>query len=106
MRTYRRPRRKPRVSLVALDMDGTLLDSSSNITPDSAAVIRAATASGVEVILATGKARPAAIAAARKAGLEGDEVLVSHRTPGIFLQVGALQQYSCWAVCEVGVVYC
>lgn len=75
------------MSLVALDMDGTLLDSSSNITPDSAAAIRAAIAAGVKVILATGKARPAAIAAARKAGLEGDGLLVSLRTPGIFLQV-------------------
>lgn len=74
--------------LVALDMDGTLLDSSSNITPESAKVIRAAAAAGVNVILATGKARPAAIAAARKAKLEGDALLVSHRKPGVFLQVG------------------
>lgn len=81
-------RRQPKVPLVALDMDGTLLDSSSNISPDSAQVIRAATAAGVQVILATGKARPAAIAAARKAHLEGDALLVSHRKPGVFLQVG------------------
>lgn len=73
--------------LVALDMDGTLLDSSSNITPESAEVIRAAAAAGVNVILATGKARPAAIAAARKAKLEGDALLVSHNKPGVFLQV-------------------
>lgn len=68
-------------------MDGTLLDSSSNITPESAEVIRAAASAGVQVILATGKARPAAIAAARKAKLEGDTLLVSHRKPGVFLQV-------------------
>lgn len=80
-------RRVPRVPLVALDMDGTLLDSSSNITPESAEVIRAAASAGVQVILATGKARPAAIAAARKAKLEGDTLLVSHRKPGVFLQV-------------------
>jgi hypothetical protein len=82
-------RQSPRVPLVALDMDGTLLDSSSNISPDSAQVIRAAAAAGVQVILATGKARPAAIAAARKAHLEGDALLVSHRKPGVFLQVGS-----------------
>lgn len=81
------------MQLVALDMDGTLLDSSSNITPDSAKVIRAAAAAGVQVILATGKARPAAIAAAHKAQLEGDALLASHRRPGVFLQV-------CW-VCRL-----
>lgn len=84
---YVHRKRSPRVPLVALDMDGTLLDSSSNITPQSAAVIKAAAAAGVQVILATGKARPAAIAAARKAQLEGDTLLVSHRRPGVFLQV-------------------
>lgn len=68
-------------------MDGTLLDSSSNISPESAKVIRAAASAGVQVILATGKARPAAIAAARKAQLEGDSLLVSHSRPGVFLQV-------------------
>lgn len=70
-------------------MDGTLLDSSSNITPESARVIRAAAAAGVQVILATGKARPAAIAAARKAKLEGDALLASRSRPGVFLQVCA-----------------
>jgi len=52
-------------------------------------VIRAATAAGVRVILATGKARPAAIAACRQANLEGDHLLVSSNTPGVFLQAGA-----------------
>lgn len=80
-------RRQPRVPLVALDMDGTLLDSSSNIRQESAEAIRAAAAAGVKVILATGKARPAAIAACRKARLEGDHLLVSNRRPGVFLQV-------------------
>lgn len=81
------PRRKPQVPLVALDMDGTLLDARSRIRPDSAAVIKAAAALGVQVVLATGKARPAAIAACREAGLEGDTLLVSRRTCGVFLQV-------------------
>jgi hypothetical protein len=79
--------RLPQVPLVALDMDGTLLDSSSNISPGSAAAIRAALSAGVQVILATGKARPAAIAACRKAQLEGNHLLVSARRPGVFLQV-------------------
>ena len=57
--------------LVALDMDGTLLDSASRVLPSSVDALRAALARGVAVCLATGKARPAAMAAMRTVGLEG-----------------------------------
>lgn len=67
-------------------MDGTLLDSRSRILPSSAAAIRAALARGVRIVLATGKARPAAVAACDAAGLAGDGLLVSPRGPGVFLQ--------------------
>jgi len=56
---------------VALDMDGTLLDSRSRVLPSSAAALRAALAAGVTVMLATGKARPAAMAALAEVGLAG-----------------------------------
>ncbi|KAG1675313.1 hypothetical protein FOA52_015987 [Chlamydomonas sp. UWO 241] len=82
----RRPPRTSDVRLVALDMDGTLLDARSKIRPSSVAAIRAAIAAGVSVILATGKARPAALAAATVAGLAGEGLLVSAKGPGIFLQ--------------------
>lgn len=67
-------------------MDGTLLDSTSNVLPSSVAAIRAALNKGVTVILATGKARPAAMAAMRKVGLCGEGLVVSTKGPGIFLQ--------------------
>ena len=57
--------------LVALDMDGTLLDSASRVLPSSVAALRAALRQGVRVCLATGKARPAAVAAMRTVGLAG-----------------------------------
>ncbi len=57
--------------LVALDMGGTLLDSASRVLPSSVAALRAALRQGVRVCLATGKARPAAIAAMRTVGLAG-----------------------------------
>jgi hydroxymethylpyrimidine pyrophosphatase-like HAD family hydrolase len=41
-------------------------------------------ASGVEVVVATGKARPAAIKAAATQGLDG--IIVGKNTPGVFLQ--------------------
>jgi hydroxymethylpyrimidine pyrophosphatase-like HAD family hydrolase len=78
--------RSSSVQLVAIDMDGTLLDSRSRILPSSAAAVRAALDRGVRIVLATGKARPAALAACREAGLAGDGLLVSTRGPGVFLQ--------------------
>ena len=39
---------------------------------------------GVEVVVATGKARPAAIRAASTQGLDG--IIVGKNTPGVFLQ--------------------
>lgn len=73
----------PAIRLAALDMDGTLLDGASRALPCSAAAIRRAVAAGVTVILATGKARPAAAAALEPVGLDG---LASPAAPGIFLQ--------------------
>ena len=84
------PQSRPAISttrprLVALDLDGTLLNAQSRIDPASARVIRAAVEErGVRVVVATGKARPAALAAARAAGL--DPALCSERGPGVFLQ--------------------
>lgn len=58
--------------LLACDMDGTLLDSRSRVLPSTVDALRAALARGVTVVLATGKARPAAIAAMETVGLAGD----------------------------------
>jgi len=81
-----RRRRRPEVRILALDMDGTLLDSRSRVLPSSVRALRAALELGVTVVLATGKARPAAIKAMRGVGLAGDNLVVSPRGPGIFLQ--------------------
>jgi Cof subfamily protein (haloacid dehalogenase superfamily) len=79
---------KPRrdLKLLALDMDGTLLDSNSKILDSSVEAIKLALERQVQVILATGKARPAAIAAMEKVGLAGEGLVVSKTSAGIFLQ--------------------
>ena len=59
------------VKLLALDMDGTLLDSQSKVLPSSVKALKAALAAGVLVCLATGKARPAAMSAMARVGLAG-----------------------------------
>lgn len=61
------------ISLIALDMDGTLLNSQSQILPSSKEAILAAISKGIKVTLATGKARPAALAACKKVGLAGQD---------------------------------
>lgn len=57
------------------------------VLPSSVAAIRAALARGVTVMLATGKARPAALRAMAAVGLAGPGLLVHRRGPGVFLQV-------------------
>lgn len=64
-------KRERRVKLLALDMDGTLLDGQSKVLPSSVDALHAALATGVKVCLATGKARPAALRAMEKVGLAG-----------------------------------
>jgi len=59
------------IKLLAIDMDGTLLNSSSEVTARTAKALRAAMDHGLKVVLATGKARPAAIAALEAVGLAG-----------------------------------
>lgn len=56
----------------AADMDGTLLDSRSQVLPSSVDSLKAAAAQGVMLCLATGKARPGAIRAMQAAGLAGE----------------------------------
>lgn len=77
---------RPEIQILALDLDGTLLDSRSKVLPSSVAAIKAAIARGVTVMLATGKARPAAIRAMQAVGLAGEGLVVSTRGPGVFLQ--------------------
>lgn len=50
--------RETKYELIALDMDGTLLDSGQRITPRAKAVVREILAHGKQVVFATGRCRP------------------------------------------------
>ncbi|GAB2284834.1 hypothetical protein Dimus_019287 [Dionaea muscipula] len=80
-------------SLHTLNLDGTLLNSESQITPNTANALRDALSKGVKVVIATGKSRPAAISVLRKVGLAGKDGVVSESSPGVFLQV---YQFTPW----------
>lgn len=68
---------KPGITHLAVDLDGTLLDSSGRLPPEHIAAIRRAQAAGIQVLLATGKTRQSALAIIAELQLE---------TPGVFTQ--------------------
>ncbi|WP_028546863.1 Cof-type HAD-IIB family hydrolase [Paenibacillus taiwanensis] len=64
-------------TLLALDMDGTLLDEDQRVSEDTAQAIAEAQAAGVTVILSTGRAIQNAVPYADQLGLTGPMVTVN-----------------------------
>ncbi|KAI9106530.1 hypothetical protein K1719_022058 [Acacia pycnantha] len=77
---------KPKFSYIFCDMDGTLLNSKSQITPTTVKALREALSRGVKIVIATGKARPAVIDIFKAVDLAGKDGVVSEFSPGVFLQ--------------------
>ncbi|KAK4276967.1 hypothetical protein QN277_015050 [Acacia crassicarpa] len=77
---------KPKFSYIFCDMDGTLLNSKSQITPTTVKALREALSRGVKIVIATGKARPAVIDIFKAVDLVGKDGVVSEFSPGVFLQ--------------------
>lgn len=77
---------RPKFKYIFCDMDGTLLNSKSQITARNAEALREARSRGVNIVIATGKARPAVIDALSMADLSGRNGIVSESSPGVFLQ--------------------
>ncbi|HEX8807342.1 MAG TPA: HAD hydrolase family protein, partial [Candidatus Aquilonibacter sp.] len=65
------------IQLIALDLDGTLLDSSERITPASRAAIRQAQALGAHIVLITGRGADAPLSFGRDLGLR-DPIVCAH----------------------------
>ena len=80
-----RPRRTlfsgPAYDLLFVDLDGTLLDSRGRVSPAVASALRAVSQAGTSVVVATGKARPAAMAALSGAFASHAISYVSHPFP-------------------------
>jgi HAD superfamily hydrolase (TIGR01484 family) len=64
--------------LVALDIDGTLLDSGMDVPPVTTRAVAAARAAGHHVVLATGRSLTGALPVARNLGLDDGWVVVSN----------------------------
>src|SRR5215510_15091912 len=67
----------PQIKLIAIDIDGTLLNSQNQLSERNEKALKAAIAKGVQIVLATGKTRPSADWINTRLGLTA---------PGIFLQ--------------------
>lgn len=65
------------IKLIALDLDGTLLNSHHQLTARTEAALKQAMARGIQVILATGKTRISALETIQRLNLT---------TPGVYLQ--------------------
>jgi Cof subfamily protein (haloacid dehalogenase superfamily) len=65
------------IKLIAIDLDGTLLNSDHKMTEGNQTALKAAMAQGVKVVLATGKTRHSATTLIERLGLD---------TPGIYVQ--------------------
>lgn len=66
----------PEIRLVALDLDGTLLDRQNRVSDEDAAAVREAVAQGVRIVLATARWHQAASRTALALGLDG--YIISH----------------------------
>lgn len=65
------------IKLVAIDVDGTLLDDQHRLPPENEAAIKKALGQGVQIILATGRMRGSCAWVIERLGLQ---------SPGIFIQ--------------------
>jgi Cof subfamily protein (haloacid dehalogenase superfamily) len=63
--------------LIAIDMDGTLLDSDGRVSPRNHAALRVAEEAGIEVVIATGRRHCYAMRVLRHLGLNPASALVS-----------------------------
>ncbi len=61
---------KPRIRLLAVDIDGTLLDSNFEISPANLNALRAAHAAGVDIVLVTGRRHTFALPVALELGFD------------------------------------
>ncbi|XP_019083507.1 PREDICTED: uncharacterized protein LOC104752224 [Camelina sativa] len=77
---------KPKFSYIFCDMDGTLLNSKSQISEANAEALKEALRRGLKVVIATGKSRPGAIRILKTADLTGSDGIVSESSPGVFVQ--------------------
>ncbi|KAI3468172.1 hypothetical protein Pfo_024835 [Paulownia fortunei] len=77
---------KPKFGYIFCDMDGTLLNSKSQISLSTVEALKEASSRGVKVVIATGKTRPAVMNIFKMVNLAGKDGIISEFSPGVFVQ--------------------
>ena len=65
-----------KVKLIAIDMDGTLLDSQKEIPAENIKAIQEAAAAGIKIVLCTGRPRSGILPHFEKLGLSEEEYII------------------------------
>ncbi|KAL8463512.1 hypothetical protein ACS0TY_034239 [Phlomoides rotata] len=77
---------KPKFGYIFCDIDGTLLNSKSQISLSTAQALKEASSRGVKVVIATGKTRPTVMNILNMVNLTGKDGIIYKLSPGVFVQ--------------------
>ncbi|KAK9946607.1 hypothetical protein M0R45_012063 [Rubus argutus] len=77
---------KPKFKYIFCDMDGTLLNSKTQISSTTVKALKEVSSRGVKIVIATGKTRSAVINIFKMVDLAGKDDIVSEFSPGVFCQ--------------------
>lgn len=69
---------KPKIKLVAIDMDGTLLDEAKQVTAENKEAIKKAREAGVHIVICTGRPKSGILPYAEELGLDEDYVIANN----------------------------
>ncbi|MBM7636748.1 Cof-type HAD-IIB family hydrolase [Streptococcus saliviloxodontae] len=72
------------IKLIAIDMDGTLLNSQKEIPQENIEAIQAAAAAGVKIVLCTGRPKSGIVPYFKQLGLTGEEYIIMNNGCSIY----------------------
>ncbi len=61
------------IKMIAVDLDGTLLTSGNNISPETQRTLQVASSQGIKVVLASGRPLSGVLPFDEQLGLSGDD---------------------------------
>ncbi|MBD3681211.1 sugar-phosphatase [Stenotrophomonas sp. Br8] len=99
-------RRKSTIELVAIDMDGTLLDPAHKLTPRVKQAIAQARALGVHVVLTSGRPVPGLVPFLHELGIDGDDDYCIACNGGLVQRIGPRETVVEYPLSFDDFVYC
>lgn len=99
-------RRQSTIELVAIDMDGTLLDPAHKLTPRVKQAIAEARALGVHVVLTSGRPGPGLAPFLQELGIEGDDDYCIACNGGLVQRIGPRETVVEYPLSFDDFVYC